>query len=193
MAHSTDNYTIGKGILWLATYTSGVIGSYEDIGNAPSIEVEPLIERLPHYSSRTGYRTKDKNPIIQTEYMLRFDLDEPGAINLTRFLMGTRSGVNILGLMATDAEYSLKFVSDNPTGPNATWYFWRVTIKPAGPMALISEEWSTMSFECEGLADTTGHATSPYITVEMSSAAGISASASVSPSASLSPSASSSS
>lgn len=191
--HSTDNYTIGKGILYVATYTNGVVGTYEDVGNAPSIEVEPTIERLPHYSSRTGYRTKDKNPIIQTDYTLRFDLDEPGAANLTRFLMATRSGVNILGLQATDAEFAFKFVTDNPAGPNATWHFHRVTIKPAGPMALISEEWATMSFECEGLSDTVGNPTSPYITVTMSSAAGISASASVSPSASLSPSASSSS
>lgn len=190
--HSTDNYTIGKGILSIATYTDGVIGTYEDMGNAPSVEWEPAIEWLPHYSSRSGYRTKDKEVAIQTEYMLRFDLDEPGAKNLTRFLMGTRSGVNIYGLQATTQEYSLKFVSDNATGPNSTWYFWRVTMKPAGPIALISEEWATMSFECTGLADTIGHATSPYLTIVMSSAAGISASPSVSPSASLSPSASSS-
>lgn len=191
--HSTDNYTIGKGVLSIATYNNGVIGDYEDVGNAPSIEWEPAIEWLPHYSSRSGYRTKDKEVAIQTEYTLRFDLDEPGATNLTRFLMGTRSGVNIAALQATTQEYSLKFVSDNATGPNSTWYFWRVTMKPAGPIALISEEWATMSFECTGLADTIGNASSPYVTVTMSSAAGISASASVSPSASLSPSASSSS
>lgn len=191
--HNTDDYTIGKGILSIATYTNGVVGTYEDMGNAPSIEVEPSVERLPHYSSRTGYRTKDKNPIIQTDYTLRFDLDEIGAANLTRFLMGTRSGVNIYALQAADAEFALKFVSDNPTGPNKTMYCHRVTIKPAGPMALVSEEWATLSFECEGLSDVVGNPSSPYITVVMSSAAGISASASVSPSASLSPSASSSS
>lgn len=191
--HSPENYTIGKGILYAAPYTNGVVGTYEDMGNAPSIEVEPMVERLPHYSSRTGYRTKDKNPIIQTEYMLRFDLDEPGAKNLTRFLMAARTGVNIYALQAADAEYALKFVSDNPTGPNKTWYFHRMTLKPSGPMALISEEWATMSFEGEGLSDVIGNPSSPYITVVEASAANISASLSVSPSASLSPSASSSS
>jgi hypothetical protein len=98
----------------------------------------------------------------------------------------------VKALQASDAEFALKFVSDNPTGPNATWLFHRVTIKPAGPMALISEEWATMSFECEGLSDTVGNPTSPYITTTFTAATNISASLSVSPSASLSPSASSS-
>lgn len=194
MGHDVLDYTISKGIFSIATYTNGVKGTYEDMGNCPTAEIEPIIERLPHYSSRTGYKTKDKNPVIQTEYMLRFDLDEIGAANLNRFLMGTRaagSGI-IKALQATDAEFAVKLVEDNPTGRNKTWEFHRMTLKPAGAMPLITEEWATMSFEGEGLADTIGNAASPYITVTYASATGISASLSPSPSASLSPSASSS-
>lgn len=192
MSHDVDDYTIGKGILSIATYTNGALGSFVDMGNAPSIEVEPQLEYLPHYSSRTGTKTKDKNPVIQTGYSLKFDLDEIGAINLTKFLYGSRSANVISAMVATNAEFALQFVEDNPAGRNKTWQFHRVSVKPAGAMALISEEWAKMSFECEGLSDVIGHPTSPYITVTYASAVGISASRSPSPSASVSPSSSAS-
>ena len=192
MGHDVNDYTIQKGIFSIATYTDGALGSWVDMGNCPTAEIEPITERLPHYSSRTGYKTKDKNPVILTEYMLRFDLDEIGAVNLTRFLMGTRVGAIVSALVAADAEFAVKLVEDNPTGRNKTWLFHRMTLKPAGAMALITEEWATMSFEGEGLADTIANPASPYITVTYASATGISASLSRSPSASLSPSASAS-
>jgi len=165
--HSTENYAIGKGILSIGEWSGTTPpGSYTDIGNCPSVEVEPATERLPHYSSRTGFRTKDKNPIIQTEYTINFDCDEMATINLNRFLMGTLSGTNVvLGLTATDKEYALKFVSDNPLGPNQTWEFWKVSLAPNGPLQLIGEEYMTMSFAGEGLSDVANHSTSPYFTV----------------------------
>lgn len=163
--HSTNNYAIGKGILYIAEWSGGSIGDYYDVGNCTSLEVEPSIERLPHYSSRSGFRVKDKNPIIQTEYMVNFVLDEPAAVNIRRFLMGAGSGNTVLAMMATDKEYALRFVSDNPIGPNAQWDFWKLTLSPNGSMQLIGEEYMTLSYSGEGLADTGGHPTSPYITV----------------------------
>jgi hypothetical protein len=194
MGHDVLDYTISKGIFSIATYTNGVKGSYEDMGNCPTAEIEPVIERLPHYSSRTGYKTKDKNPVILTEYMLRFDLDEISAPNLTRFLLATRAaGTGVIkAMVAIDSEFAVKLVEDNPSGKNKTWEFHRMTLKPAGAMALITEEWAAMSYEGEGLSDTIGNPTSPYITVTYADLTGISASLSRSPSASLSPSASAS-
>lgn len=163
---STNNLAIGKGIVSIAEWSGGSIGSYYDMGNVNSLEIEPTIERLPHYSSRSGFRTKDKNPIIQTEYVLTIVAEEVAAVNLNRFLIGTLSGANtILGLQGTNKEYAVRFVSDNPIGPNQTWDFWKLTLSPNGPMQLIGEEWMSMSFTGEGLADTGGHPTSPYFTV----------------------------
>lgn len=168
--HSTDNYAIGKGILyigeWSGTTPPTDPAGFSDMGNCSSIEVEPTVERLPHYSSRTGFRTKDKNPIIQSEYVVNFDLDEIAAVNVNRFLMGTLSGTNVVqALQAANAEFALKFVSDNPLGPNQTWKFHRVTLAPNGALALIGEEWMVMSFTAEGLSDTANNSASPYFTV----------------------------
>jgi hypothetical protein len=166
MAHNVDNYAIGKGILSIAEWTTTVAPTvFTDLGNAPAVEVQPSVEKLPHYSSRSGLRVKDKNPIIQTEYTINFDLDEISAPNLNYFLMGSLAGNVVSALQGTDKEYSLKFVSDNPLGPNQTWVFHKVSLAPNGPLQLIGEEWMTMSFAGEGLADVANNPTSPYFTV----------------------------
>lgn len=168
---SVNLLSIGKGILTIAEWSAGVIGAYEDMGNVNSIEVEPVIERLPHYSSRSGFRTKDRNPIIQTDYNITFVAEEIAAVNLNRFLLGTLSGLRtVYGMQAPNVEYALHFVSDNPIGPNQVWDFWKVTLSPSGALQLIGEEWMSMSFAGEGLADVGGHPTSPYFTVVSSEA-----------------------
>lgn len=167
---SVENLAVGKGIISVGQWSGTTPpGSYSDMGNCPSLTVEPATERLPHYSSRTEFRLKDKNPIIQNDYTLTFDLDEMAAVNLNKFLMGTMSGSQILGLQGANLEFAIKFVSDNPIGPNQQWDFWKCTLSPSGALQLIGDEWMFMSFTAEGLADTTNHATSPYFTVSYSS------------------------
>jgi len=170
--HSTDLYIpAGKGILYIAEW-SGITppsaGAYTDIGNCPSLEVEPKQERKPHYSSRTGLKMKDLNPVVQTEYAINFDLDEFAAVNLNRFFAGTYSSATgiIAALTNSDKEYALKFVSDNPIGPNQTYSFWRVTLMPSGSLQLIGDDYMAMSFSGEGLADIANHASTPYFDIK---------------------------
>jgi len=168
--HSTDLYVVGKGIVSIAEWAT-TIGAYYDVGNCPSFQLEPVVENLPHYSHRSGYRTKDKNPVINVEYTLTFDLDEFSASNLKKFLIGNLStgiGLDMVihGLRATTKEYAIRFTSDNPTGPNQVWNFWKVSLRPAGPLQLIGDEWLVMNFTGEGLADTTYHPLSPYFDVD---------------------------
>jgi hypothetical protein len=165
--HSTDNYAVGKGILTIAEFSGGSPGSYSDVGNCTNFEVEPTQERLPHLSNRSGFRTKDKNPIIQMEYSATFDLDEMAASNLKRYLMGTLTdGMQVLALQDADKEFALRFTSDNPVGPNQVWDLWKVTMSPNGPIQLIGDDWMVMSHACEGLSDIINHPESPYITVD---------------------------
>jgi len=182
---STANYTIGKGVLSIGTW-SGLTppAGYTAIGNCPSVEVEPKLERLPHYSSQAQYRLKDKNPVIQTEYTVVFTCDELATANLNKYLMGTLSGGVISALQAPDTEYAVKFVSANPTGPNNTWEFWRGTLMPNGALQLIGDEWMVMDFMFDGLADSTNHATAPYFTVSYSSSSSSKSSSSSSSSSS---------
>ena len=165
-SHNTDLYTIGKGILYIKEFGASD-NDYADMGNAPNAEIEPIIERLPHYSSRSGYRTKDKNPTISTEYNLNITLDEISQANLAKFLMGSLSTdlITISALQMADQEYSIKFIEDNPIGLNKIWFFHRLTISPNGAMSLITEEWEQISITCEGLSDVSNNPTSPYFTV----------------------------
>lgn len=163
--HNVGNFAIGKGILYIADFPGAGSPSWTEIGNCPSIEIEQTIERLPHYSSRSGLRVKDKNPVVQTDYMVNFDCDEIAAVNLKYWLMASVSGNTYRAMQDADNEYALKFVSDNPIGPNQVWWFWKCTITSNGPAALIGDEWMTLSFTAEGLADTANHSSSPYYDV----------------------------
>ena len=143
-------------------------GDFEDVGNCPSLEVEPTTEKRPHYSSRAGMRTKDLNPTVGLEYAINFDLDEMAASNMKRFLLGTYNATTgiISGLDNANAEYAIIFVSDNPIGPNQIKYFRRVTLMPNGPLQLIGEEYLVMSFAGEGLSAVTQYPTSSYFDVK---------------------------
>jgi hypothetical protein len=167
--HNTELYLVGKGILYIAEWSGTTPPTdptdYEDVGNCTSFECEPMQERLEHYSSRSGYRTRDKYPIIETKYSLTFDLDEFAAKNMNRFLAGTLSANEVLALQGANLEYALKFISDNPTGPNFVARMWKVVLSSNGAMQWIGDDWAIMSFTGEGLADTANHASSPYITV----------------------------
>lgn len=162
---STNLYQLGRGIISLAVFSGGAPGSYTDVGNCPSFSVEVTEEKLPHYSSRTGTKTKDKEVVIETGYTLTFDLDEISILNLKYFVKGTSSQNKVYANQSLDREFAIKFVTDNPAGPNEIWYFWRVTLTPNGPFSLIGDEWSTLSFSGEGLSDTVNHASSSYFDI----------------------------
>lgn len=70
-------------------------------------------------------------------------------------------------LETTSFEGQLRFVSDNPEGPNYELMIWNVSIAPEGDTGLISDEWATMSFTGEILKDEVGHPDSPYATVTL--------------------------
>ena len=162
---STELYTLGRGVVWIAEWSGGAPGSYEDVGNCPRFEMELILEELAHYSSRSETKSKDKVAIVERGYNLNFDLDEKSQKNLERFLLGTIDGTTIHALTALTKEYAVKFKSDNPEGPNDTWEFWKCKLKPASPAGLISEEWMMFSFTGEGLEDRALHPESPFFDV----------------------------
>ena len=162
---STELYTLGKGVLWIAEWSGGSPGEYRDVGNSPRFEVEILIEKLPHFSSRSGAKTKDKVVTLERGYNVNFDLDEKSAKNIALFLMGNIDGNTIHALTQTDLEYAIKFKADNPVGPNDIWEFWRCHISPSGSASLIADEWLNLSYMGEGLSDVASHSDSPYFDV----------------------------
>lgn len=177
--HSTENYTLSRGILHVATWSGGSAGAFSDMGNCNTFEIEPVVEKLAHYSKRSGIKEKDKTVVLETGYNVNFDLDELASVNLSKFLMGTVSGDTILGMQSVSTEYALKFVEDNPEGDNKTWFMHKCTIAPNGSLALLGDEWLNMSFTAEGLADVANNPTSPLFTVSYSTSTSTSTSTSV--------------
>jgi len=165
---SPQLYSLGRGIVSIGEWdgtTPPSEGEYVDVGNSPRFEVEVTEEKLEHFSSRSGTRLKDKVVVLETGYTLNFDLDEISVYNLQVFLKGTISGPVIAANQALDKEYAIKFVSDNPVGPNEKWEFWRTQLSPGGAFNLISDEWSLLTMAGDGLADSDNHPTSPFFDV----------------------------
>lgn len=75
-----------------------------------------------------------------------------GAYNYTQVSM----------LAQTDIEGGIRFVSDNPVGPDMELVLNKVSLTPAGETAFIGEDWSTLEFNGEILKDEVNFPDSPY-------------------------------
>lgn len=162
---STELYTLGSGILYIAAFADGAPGAYEDLGNASDVSMELVLTEKEHKESRSAAKSTDKSQTIEKDYNVKFTLDEMSDANLRRWVMGTGSGSTIHGLLGTDTEYALKFKSDNASGPNRVYEFHRCKIRPDGSMALIGGDWSTLTYTAKGLKDTVNNASSPYFDI----------------------------
>jgi len=163
---STELYAVGKGILSIGIWNGSTPpGTYTDVGNCPALTAEVTEEVIEHFSSRSGTRKKDKIAVIETGYTIAFDLDEMSAFNLQMYLKGELVGNVIRANKQLDREYAVKFVGDNPLGPNETWEFHRVKLTPSGAVSLISDDWKAMSYTGEGLSDEANNVDSPFFNV----------------------------
>jgi len=169
---SVNNLSIGKGVMYAATYsTLGALGAYQDLGEMPSIELEIQEETLDYLSNRSGVSEIVKQTTKTKGYSVKFKLDELTIKNLTMYSRGTAIGNKTIHGLTTAGlaqEYALKFVEDNPEGPNYTWYFHRTKIKSDGSMAVISEDWRGVPLIATGLRDTINNNAYPWYKLEAS-------------------------
>ena len=94
MASSTDNYSLGKGIVSFNQEINGQFYGYLDLGNCPEFTFNVTIDKLDHYSSRGGLRAKDKSVISEITPALSFTLDEINADNLALLTFADKTTVN---------------------------------------------------------------------------------------------------
>jgi hypothetical protein len=87
---NVENFTLGKGVVYFnrKNLTSGLYTGERDLGNAPSFNFSTAIEKLEHYSSRGGIRSKDKEIISQLTPSVSFSLDEISLENLNLLTLG---------------------------------------------------------------------------------------------------------
>lgn len=115
---STDNYTLGKGVVYFDKKNQGT-GLYEgerDLGNAPAFAFSVSLEKLEHFSSRGGLKAKDKEIISQITPSLSFTLDEVTKENLALLTLAdlnevTQSAGNVSAEEVT-AHLDLRSVLD---------------------------------------------------------------------------------
>lgn len=83
IAPNADNYTLGRGRLLFNRKNSD--GSYQgmrDLGNANNFVLSISVDKLDHYSNRSGIRVKDKSVTLGVNINGSFNLDEINAENL---------------------------------------------------------------------------------------------------------------
>ena len=79
--------------------------------------------------------------------------------------MAASTYTQLKSLNQTKVEGELHFISNNPAGENYEMRIWRANLIPTGNLALIGDDWQSISFEAEVLKDELRHADSPYMDI----------------------------
>lgn len=145
------NYTVGKGRVQIRV--SGET-NFRDIGNCPEFEFTPTIEKLEHFSSQTGVKSKDRTVVLSKAGTLRIVFEEMTAENLRLALLSSAPALQSGGdqeleiFAASSITAEVKFIGTNDVGPKWEYYFRQCDFIPSSGLQLISDEW--LSVEITG-------------------------------------------
>jgi hypothetical protein len=145
-APDVNNYYIGKGIVSFKKVGDSV---FRDLGNVPVFEFTPTIEKLDHFSSRTGVKTKDRTVVISKSATIKLTLEEWNAANLALALLGeidtNTSGQEVIEIFGSSSiKGELKFTGANAVGATYEWHLLNVEFIPGDSVSPINEEWGTL-------------------------------------------------
>jgi len=76
VTHSADNYSLGKGIGYFDKMENGNYTGEMDLGNCSALTWNVDVEKLAHFSSRSGMRKKDKEITVQVTPRFTATADE---------------------------------------------------------------------------------------------------------------------
>ncbi len=126
MAAGQNNYVLGKGKVYFGRYDENkkLIGGERFIGNCPEFNLTASSDKLDHFSSTGGLKTKDASVTLQVNRSGGFTSDNIDRDNLALFFTGETSTVaQLSGTALTtdivgqkDAYYQLGAAAGNPTG-----------------------------------------------------------------------------
>ena len=156
---NVQNYHIGKGIV---SFKEAGSGSFVDLGNAPSFQYSPAVEKLEHFSSREGVKTKDFTAITQVGATITFTLDEITGHNLSFFALAeqgtdTDGNITLSGLSKTEFTGEIKVVGTNDIGQQVD-FLATVSFVPSGDFNFITDEdeFTVIEIEAEVQKDANG-------------------------------------
>ena len=160
-APNPENYVVGKGKVYFQP--AGSPGAIEDyaVGNVTEWELTPDVEKLDHFSSMVGIKTKDKSITLSRGYAVRMVMEEWTPANMRMMLAGNPDVTNPAAVTIQIGSESnvtgrLKFVGSNDVGPKWTFDLPTVQFNPTGSLNPISDEWGNMEVTGEVLADNAG-------------------------------------
>lgn len=144
------NYLVGKGKV---AFKIDGQSNWRDVGNVPSIAFTPKIEKLEHFSSREGVKTKDRTVVISKSGSLKMTMEEWSAANLALALLGDitqPAGRDQIAIFSQNAiSGALKFIGTNEVGPRYEVELFKVDFIPSADLNFISDEWGTIEVEGE--------------------------------------------
>lgn len=156
---NVQNYHIGKGIV---SFKEAGASVFTDLGNAPSFVYSPTVEKLEHFSSREGVKTKDFTAITQVGATVTFTLDEITGLNLSFFALAeqgtdTDGNITLSGLSKTEFTGEIKVVGTNDIGQQVD-FLATVSFVPSGDFGFITDEdnFTTIEIEAEVQKDANG-------------------------------------
>jgi hypothetical protein len=147
-------YSVLKGIV----YFTPDGGSERDLGNCPEFELTPAVDKLDHFSSRTGVRSKDRSVAREKTLEVRMVLDEYSPENVRMALLGSTltpstSGQEFGIFAESEILGSVRFVGTNTVGSQINLNLPSVSFLPSSAQNFISEEWGTMELTGDVLFD----------------------------------------
>jgi|SRR6185295_9484693 len=138
---NVNNYHIGKGIVSFKEVGESV---YRDLGNAPSFVYTPAIEKLEHFSSREGVKTKDFTAVTKISATIKVTIDEITGENLAYFALAelgtdTDGNTTLEGLKKTEFVGDIRVVGTNDIGQKVDFDA-TVSFIPEGDFSFITAE-----------------------------------------------------
>ena len=95
----TRNYLYGKGELFFRAVGSE---GYDHLGNAPAFTISLTEEKLEHFSSMSGTKTKDLQLVTQKGATVAFTLEDIKQILFnTKEIRGTQENVLYIGVISS--------------------------------------------------------------------------------------------
>jgi len=150
MTTNVNNYTIGKGIVWIKNPFDS--GSYAEVGNVSKFTFQPQLTTLDHFDSQSGIKTKDLTVLTEKKGTLTLTMDEWTADNLALAVYGENVAGTISILSAADISVAVKIVGTNDVGPKYTYEFLRVKMLPNKELGLIADSWGELEINGDVLA-----------------------------------------
>jgi hypothetical protein len=154
---NTGNYLVGKGQLYFKREGAP---DFVHMGNATAMEFTPSLDKLDHFSSMEGIKTKDASIVLTRSGEVKLTLDEWTPSNLSLAVLGSVDELAVGGptveIFDQDAVTGeLKFIASNDVGPRWDYHYFNVSFIPSETLNPISDEWGQIVVSGEVLVSQT--------------------------------------